>query len=65
MVSYAESDDDDDDDAFDPAGIKSRPSRSRKTNVLQDSEDEDTFVAGDDGPLDEDGKNKTPSIKPG
>jgi DNA mismatch repair protein MSH6 len=56
VVSYAESEDDDDDDAFDPCGIKSKPSRARKTKLPDDSDEEDNFVTSNDGPADDDGK---------
>ena len=56
VVSYAESDDDDEDDAFDPAGIKSKPRRTTKPTIPDDTDEEDTFIGGMDEAADEDGK---------
>jgi DNA mismatch repair protein MSH6 len=61
VVSYAELDEDDEDDAFDPGGVKSKPSRSRGARVQGDSEEEDTYEAANDGTADDDGKKASSS----
>ncbi|TVY28791.1 DNA mismatch repair protein, partial [Lachnellula hyalina] len=53
VVSYAESDDDDE-DAFDPAGISTQRKRMRKPIIADDEDEEDEFVGGMDGAIDED-----------
>ncbi|KAH8669713.1 muts domain V-domain-containing protein [Tricladium varicosporioides] len=51
VVSYAESDDDE--DAFDPAGLN-RKRKARKPKALEESEEEDAFVADLDAAVDDD-----------
>lgn len=61
VVSYAESDDEDDEDAFDPAGINTQKRKlQRKSKVVEsEDDDEDVFIAGLDGAVDDDdGKKK-------
>lgn len=53
-ISYAESSSDDDEDAFDPAGIN-KNRRTQRKRVVENDEDGDDFVMGDqDGAVDDD-----------
>ncbi|KAK0113572.1 DNA mismatch repair protein msh6 [Cadophora gregata f. sp. sojae] len=54
VVSYAESDDDDDEDAYDPAGINTKRRRVSKPKIEEDEDEEDAFIAGLDGAVDDD-----------
>lgn len=54
VVSYAESDDnDDEEDVFDPAASISKKRRASQKPKVEES-DEDVFVGGMDGAIDED-----------
>jgi len=65
VVSYAESDDEDDEDAFDPAGINTQKRKlQRKSKVVESEDDEDAFVGGLDGAVDDDdGMNRSLFIR--
>jgi DNA mismatch repair protein MSH6 len=54
-ISYAESSDDE--DAFDPAGISTKRRAVRAKRIVEDDDDQDTFIGGLDGADDDDGKH--------